>query len=336
MEKNIPEIDKKISFLNEKWNDILKNNKKEGLFSKVDLSIISSFILFSLDELVTTIDGLLSDGSEKKIIVLQSIEKIYDHIVKEGLPVWAKPIAKNIKYYIVYIIISSTIDYFVFKYRNKDWKNENSKPTPKPTPTLISNEPSVSYKDYYIRAKKSSCEENQNYESKSTSSNELHNLTANKIFIIDKNLDWKENFSVKCICDKDNYLEAKIISYNESTGELVVAPTFSTSNKNPGTVFDSWEIIVTLNFVVTSSKELKKYDNVLLYSMKNERWMRRWMHTKNIYEKDLIGCYEIKSITAATPNQIADFGAYVYENCANCISELEKLSSKTKGENNVK
>jgi hypothetical protein len=124
----IPEIEQKVDDLIVEWDEKSKEigNKswsKWVIDSKI-ISFATKFILFSLDELVVAIDKLTINGPNKKSTVLSSIDKIYDHVVREAFPLWLVPFSNVVKAYIIYTLLSNLIDYIVAKYRNGSWRNK--------------------------------------------------------------------------------------------------------------------------------------------------------------------------------------------------------------------
>lgn len=120
----VPEFEKKIIELSNRWDEKIKSSSNSWIKSNISVAAITLFLLGALDELILTINNLLENGPDKKATVLSGLERIYDYIIKEGLPIWAKPIAIFIKEYIIYYLASSAIDYFVNKYKNGVWNNE--------------------------------------------------------------------------------------------------------------------------------------------------------------------------------------------------------------------
>lgn len=120
----IEEIQKKIQFYCELW-DSQKNAKSFWKF-KSSLSAVTNFLLMALDDLVITVSTYLISGPDKKATVLSAIETLYDYTVREALPIWMRPFAAPVKHYIIYVLISSTIDWMVAKYRNGSWKSAQS------------------------------------------------------------------------------------------------------------------------------------------------------------------------------------------------------------------
>jgi hypothetical protein len=88
---------------------------------RCSLHIATLFLLNCVDDLVIAIDKELIASADKKATVLDAMNALYDYTVKEILPIWAKPIAGPIKNYIIYILISNTIDWMVSKYHSAVW-----------------------------------------------------------------------------------------------------------------------------------------------------------------------------------------------------------------------
>ncbi len=63
-------------------------------------------------------------GPEQKVTVLKGIDRLYEYVIKEALPIWLKPFAKQVKQYVIYVLISNAIDWMVGKYRDGNWKPE--------------------------------------------------------------------------------------------------------------------------------------------------------------------------------------------------------------------
>lgn len=121
--KNTPEIEEKVILLSQEWNSNFKKNYNwlDNLKLKYSISIITSFLLYALDELIIIANNTNLLGSDKKATVLSGLERIYDCVVEEALPIWLKPFAKQIKYYVIYILLSIMIDWIVKKYKNGIW-----------------------------------------------------------------------------------------------------------------------------------------------------------------------------------------------------------------------
>lgn len=92
--------------------------------SKVGLTKVTNFLIHSLDELIHLVDGVLDNGPDKKATVLDAIDRLYEYVIKEALPIWLKPFAGRVKSYIIYTLVSTAIDWIVDKYRNGEWRDK--------------------------------------------------------------------------------------------------------------------------------------------------------------------------------------------------------------------
>lgn len=91
----------------------------------VSLVPVTNFLLKCLDDLIAYVDDVVeANGADKKATVLWAVGQIYDYIVKEAMPLWAKPFASSIRNYIINTLISSAIDWIVDKYRNGEWRKK--------------------------------------------------------------------------------------------------------------------------------------------------------------------------------------------------------------------
>jgi hypothetical protein len=117
----VPEFENKILELSNKWDEKIKNSNY-WLKNKVSLATISLFLLGSLDELIITINDFLESGPDKKATVLYGLDRLYEYVLREGIPIWLRPFATLIKNYVIYSLASSAIDYFVAKYKQGAWK----------------------------------------------------------------------------------------------------------------------------------------------------------------------------------------------------------------------
>lgn len=114
------ELEQKITQYIELWKD---NKNKTFWKSKIDFSKITNFLLFALDDFITTISPVAISGPDKKATVLDAIDRLYDFTSKEVLPIWLLPFAGVIKNYIVYVVVSNAIDWIVMKYQS-EWRVE--------------------------------------------------------------------------------------------------------------------------------------------------------------------------------------------------------------------
>jgi len=129
--KKIKPIEEKIQALSVAWDeqskDFAKDNLWRRLFSGANVSAVTTFLMGAVDELIQTVEEFVDYGPDKKATVLDGIDRLYEYVIKEALPIWLKPFAKQVKEYIVYVLISNAIDWMVGKYRDGDWKPAVSK-----------------------------------------------------------------------------------------------------------------------------------------------------------------------------------------------------------------
>jgi len=87
---------------------------------------VVSFLINCMDEFILAVDDFIDlEGKDKKATVLFALEQLYDHIVKEAMPLWLKPFAGKVKHLIIYVMISYMIDFMVEKYRNGLWRDKD-------------------------------------------------------------------------------------------------------------------------------------------------------------------------------------------------------------------
>lgn len=116
---SIPEIESKIQKYIELWD---ASKTKSFWKPKINFSKITNFLLFVIDDFISTLTNISIPGPDKKATVLAAVVIIYDYVIKEAMPIWLKPFAPAIKNYIIYILISNSIDWIVSKYQDKSWK----------------------------------------------------------------------------------------------------------------------------------------------------------------------------------------------------------------------
>ena len=92
--------------------------------SKRSVVAATNFLLRALDNLVNYIDNILDNGPDKKATVLNALEKLYDYVIREAMPIWLRPISGVVKNLILNVIVSSAIDFVVDKYRNGNWRSD--------------------------------------------------------------------------------------------------------------------------------------------------------------------------------------------------------------------
>jgi len=108
------------------WQQFKADNKprwwqfwKDG----TSLNVAVRFLIAALDDLIDHVEVILASGPDKKATVLAAIAILYDFVVKEALPIWLWPFSGKVKQVIIYIIISTAIDWIVSKYRNGIWNS---------------------------------------------------------------------------------------------------------------------------------------------------------------------------------------------------------------------
>lgn len=127
--QEVKEIENLVNALAITWDEKKESVDKTPWWkfwksSRLGLVAVTNFLLVALDNLVNYIDDKLESGPDKKATVLASIEKLYDYVIKEAMPMWLKPLSPAIKNLIINVVISSAIDFVVDKYRNGNWRSE--------------------------------------------------------------------------------------------------------------------------------------------------------------------------------------------------------------------
>jgi hypothetical protein len=126
-------IDVRIMELADEW-DAFKQEKTPRWWeiwkwgTRVSLTEVTKFLLGCLDELINMVENLIDLGPDKKATVLKYIDKLYEYVVREAMPIWLKPFAGQVKKYIIYSVISPAIDWIVKKYRGGKWGEMEAKP----------------------------------------------------------------------------------------------------------------------------------------------------------------------------------------------------------------
>mgnify|MGYP003661069014 CR=1 FL=1 len=123
-----------IQKVNNKVNDVLAKWEKDNPKPKVSwwnpfswwksrrssLLKVTLFLFECVDNFIRYIENEVINGPDKKATVLAAVTIIYDYIVKEAMPAWAKPFAGKIKGFLIGILVSGVIDFIVKKY-NEGW-----------------------------------------------------------------------------------------------------------------------------------------------------------------------------------------------------------------------
>jgi hypothetical protein len=118
--RKVDEIEKKIEKYQKLWD--LEKKKRAFTLKAPNLHKITNFLLMVLDDFVVTISTVLICGPDKKATVLDALDRLYEYTVKEAMPIWMRPFAAPIKHYIVYVLVSSAIDWMVEKYQSGSWR----------------------------------------------------------------------------------------------------------------------------------------------------------------------------------------------------------------------
>lgn len=123
-----------IQKVNNKVNDILAKWEKDNPKPKASwwnpfswwksrrssILKVTLFIFECVDNFIRYVENEVIDGPDKKATVIAAVTIIYDYVVKEAMPTWAKPFAGKIKGFFIGILISGVIDFVVKKY-NEGW-----------------------------------------------------------------------------------------------------------------------------------------------------------------------------------------------------------------------
>jgi hypothetical protein len=113
-------ITDKVESLAVKWDEQIAETARSW-WSRISLYKVTRFLLDSLDDLICFVDNLIDSGPDKKATVMSAVEKLYDHVVKEAMPIWLKPFSPAIKNFILNVIVAQSIDFIVNKYREGAW-----------------------------------------------------------------------------------------------------------------------------------------------------------------------------------------------------------------------
>lgn len=119
-------INNYVSVMSAEWDKANEAIPWWKVWKKKSFTRVTHFLLGAIDELIIYADQLDIGGPDKKATVLLAISILYDYVIKEALPIWAKPFAGYIKQYIIYTVISVAIDWIVAKYREGFWNKKLS------------------------------------------------------------------------------------------------------------------------------------------------------------------------------------------------------------------
>lgn len=114
------------------WDET-KNRKSIWSKVKFDSSKITNFLMKALDDFIIAVDSSSILGEDKKATVLDAVDRLYEYIVREAMPLWLVPFAGVVKQYIIYVLVSNAIDWIVSKYREgwapktmKSWQTKKA------------------------------------------------------------------------------------------------------------------------------------------------------------------------------------------------------------------
>lgn len=140
MEKVITVLNGYLEYLKFKW-DQEKITASIWSFGKTYLIKVSKFITNALDETIRLVENLIPGGENKKLAVMNTMEKILDYIIIQTFPMWAKPFSNLIKSFVLNVLISNFIDFIVSKYNSGLWKSQENSPKP---PVIVEMPPKSS------------------------------------------------------------------------------------------------------------------------------------------------------------------------------------------------
>lgn len=107
--------------------EIIKTRTAELKASWINVAVKNNlsawkFLIDSLDALINFVEVKFQiPGSDKKQIVINAINDLYDYVIASNLPILLKPFSGIIKKYFINVILSILIDYFVSKYNDGSW-----------------------------------------------------------------------------------------------------------------------------------------------------------------------------------------------------------------------
>ena len=125
----IEAIDLYIQELIKEWDSSKETIPWYKVWYNISMGRVTNFLMNAIDDLICYVDDVVDNNADKKATVLDAIEKLYDYVIKEAMPIWMRPFAGGIKSYVIHALISNAIDWMVDKYRNGAWrmKNEENK-----------------------------------------------------------------------------------------------------------------------------------------------------------------------------------------------------------------
>lgn len=106
------------------WDE---TKSRKSAWAKFNASKVTNFLMKALDDFIVAVDASSILGEDKKATVLYAIDRLYDYITREAMPIWLVPFAGVVKQYIIYVLVSNAIDWIVSKYR-EGWKPRTMRP----------------------------------------------------------------------------------------------------------------------------------------------------------------------------------------------------------------
>lgn len=119
-------INNYVAIMSAKWDENEETIPWWKIWERKSIAKITKFLLGALDELIAYVDQLDLVGPDKKATVLAAISILYDYVIREALPIWAKPFAGKVKQYIIYVMVAAAIDWIVEKYKNGVWVKKST------------------------------------------------------------------------------------------------------------------------------------------------------------------------------------------------------------------
>ena len=105
------------------WDE---TKKRRSAWVRFDSSRVTNFLMKALDDFIVAVDSSSILGEDKKATVLDATDRLYEYIVREAMPIWMMPFAGVVKQYIIYVLVSSAIDWIVSKYK-EGWSSRKFK-----------------------------------------------------------------------------------------------------------------------------------------------------------------------------------------------------------------
>jgi hypothetical protein len=114
-------LDSYLSDLKSRWDKENPGNRSWFTIPRNYILKGTAFIVNILDELITFVEPIIPNGSDKKAAVLAICSKLFDYIAVQSFPFWLKPFSKAIKEIAVGILLGHLIDFIVNKYNSGYW-----------------------------------------------------------------------------------------------------------------------------------------------------------------------------------------------------------------------